>query len=241
MHGAPTRIAAGFVVFVVFVVFAVVFVVAAIATAVKLRATPTVAAVRTDLISVRRKLGIRKFGRTTFARNYLALRRGSDFFSNTQEPIREVIDCLGAKRTTVCRVEGACYGCGDDNPISLGLRFHREGDVCVAHFIPRPDHRGVPGFLHGGVSSTVLDETMASVGYMLDNVHCVTATLELKFRKPIPLNGNDLRIEAWRDVAAPKRSHKVHGRILLSDGVVAVQATGIFVSVRSGDMAWSAT
>ena len=138
-------------------------------------------------------------------------------------------------------MEGACYGCGDDNPISLGMRFQREGEVCVAHFVPRAEHRGVPGFVHGGVSSTVLDETMASVGFMLDGVHCVTATLELKFRKPVPLNGQELRIEAWRDSPTPKRRHKVHGRMLLGDGAVAVEATGIFISVPSGELAWTAT
>lgn len=138
-------------------------------------------------------------------------------------------------------VEGACYGCGDDNPISLGLRFHREGDLCVALFLPRQEHRGVPGFLHGGVSSTVLDETMASVGFMLDGVHCVTATLELKFRKPVAINGEELRIEAWRDVSAPRRRHKVHGRLRLADGAVAVEASGIFLSMPSGELAWTAT
>jgi acyl-coenzyme A thioesterase PaaI-like protein len=141
-------------------------------------------------------------------------------------------------------MEGECYGCGDDNPISLGLQFARENDVCVATFVPRKEHRGVPGFLHGGVASTVLDETMASVGFMLDGVHCVTATLELKFRKPVPLNGESLRIEAWRDesgrTSAPRRRHTVLGRLVLADGGVAVTATGIFISVPSGELAWKA-
>jgi acyl-coenzyme A thioesterase PaaI-like protein len=136
-------------------------------------------------------------------------------------------------------MEGGCYGCGDDNPIGLGLSFKREKDVCVATFTPRTDHRGVPGFLHGGVAATVLDETMASLGFMLDDVHCVTATLALKYRKPVSLNGESLRIEAWRDDITPKRRHKVHGRLLLSDGTVAVEAEGIFVSVPAGSMSWT--
>ena len=147
-------------------------------------------------------------------------------------------------------MEGGCYGCGDDNPISLGLEFSRVDDVCVATFLPRANHRGVPGFLHGGVAATVLDETMASLGFMLDGVHCVTATLELKYRKPVTLNGSPLRIEAWRDEpkrsaqagsagsGKPRRRHTVHGRLLLADGVVAVDATGIFISMTSGAMAW---
>ncbi len=138
----------------------------------------------------------------------------------------------------VFAMEGGCYGCGEDNPISLGLSFAREGDRCVATFTPRADHRGVPGFLHGGVAATVLDETMASLGWMLDQTHCVTATLELKYRKPVPLNGNELRIESWRDDLAPKRRHRVHGILKLADGTIAVEAAGIFISVRSGEMEW---
>ena len=141
----------------------------------------------------------------------------------------------------VLAMEGGCYGCGDDNPIGLGLEFSRVDDVCVATFVPRAEHRGVPGFLHGGVAATVLDETMASLGFMLDGIHCVTATLELKYRKPVPLNGSTLRIESWRDASgsgAPRRRHSVHGRLLLADGTVAVSATGIFISMPPGTMAW---
>ena len=138
-------------------------------------------------------------------------------------------------------MEGGCYGCGDDNPINLGLTFAREDDRCIATFRPRPDHRGVPGFLHGGVAATVLDETMASLGWMLDGVHCVTATLELKYRKPVSLDVGDgaLRIEAWREDPAPKRRHRVLGRLLTPTGIVAVEASGIFISVPAGSMAWT--
>ena len=136
-------------------------------------------------------------------------------------------------------MEGGCYGCGDDNPISLGLTFERVGERCVATFRPRAELRGVPGFLHGGVAATVLDETMASLGWMLDGVHTVTATLELKYRRPVPLGlAEPLRVESWRNDPAPKRRHRVLGRLLLSDGSVAVEASGIFVSVPAGTMAW---
>ena len=76
---------------------------------------------------------------------------------------------------------------------------------------------------------------------MLDGVHCVTATLELKYRRPVPLDGEPLRIEGWRTDVAPKRRHKVHGRLILADGTTAVEGTGIFISVPAGSMAWKPT
>jgi len=119
----------------------------------------------------------------------------------------------------------------------LGLEWSREAPGLVSTFTPDSSHRGRPGFLHGGLAATVLDETMAALGWATDGIHTVTATLELRYRHPVPLDGHPLRIEAWRDGPEPRRVHKVHGRILLADGTAAVEATGLFVRVEaeSGD------
>ena len=128
-------------------------------------------------------------------------------------------------------------GAGDDSPLGLGLRFAlepRDGrtPLLVASFRPDDRHRGAPGFLHGGVGATCLDEAMAAVGFALDRVHTVTALLNLRYRQPVPLDGSALRVEAWRDRAEPRRQQRVRGRILLPDGTVAVEATGVFVQAR---------
>ena len=101
----------------------------------------------------------------------------------------------------------------------------------TATFTPRPSHCGAPGLLHGGVAATCLDEAMAAVGWALDRVHCVTATLELRYRRPVPVDGRALTVQAWRDRPEPRRRQRIHGRILLPDGKVAVEASGIFVQV----------
>ena len=120
-------------------------------------------------------------------------------------------------------------GTTGENPLGLGLRFRKEAPGLVATFEPKASHRGPPGFLHGGIAATVLDETMASVGWAMDDVPCVTATLELKYRKPVPLDGRPIRIEAWRDRPEPRKMQRVNGRLLLEDGTVCVEASGIFV------------
>lgn len=127
-----------------------------------------------------------------------------------------------------------CYGCGDDNPIGLKLKFTLDAENARlrAAFDPRPEHNGAPGILHGGVVATVLDETMAALGYAMDGVHCVTATLDLKFRKPVPIDGRTLTIESWREHPEERRRQRVHGRLLLPAGEVAVDAVGIFVQVQ---------
>ena len=124
-------------------------------------------------------------------------------------------------------------GVAGEDPLRLGLRFWRVGDRLVARFDPRDDHRGPPGYVHGGVAATVLDEVMASLGWALDDTPCVTARLELRYRKGVPLDAGPVRVESWRDRAEGRRTQRVHGRILLGDGSVAVEATGLFVQVRS--------
>ncbi|MDQ3758071.1 MAG: PaaI family thioesterase [Actinomycetota bacterium] len=127
-------------------------------------------------------------------------------------------------------------GVTGEDPLGLGLRFRLDRSTTpprlLARFDPRPDHRGPPGFLHGGIAATVLDETMASVSWALEGTPSVTARLELRYRKGVPLDGSPVRIEAWREKDGPRRVHKVVGRIVLADESVAVEAGGLFVEVR---------
>jgi acyl-coenzyme A thioesterase PaaI-like protein len=117
----------------------------------------------------------------------------------------------------------------DSWPTSLGLQWSVEPPGLVATFLPKPEHRGPPGYLHGGLAAVCLDETMASLSIALDKVYTVTGTLELRYRKPVPLNGSPVRIEAWRDRPEARRTHRVHGRLLRSDGEIAVEASGLFI------------
>lgn len=128
-------------------------------------------------------------------------------------------------------MEGDCFGCGDDNDVGLGLRFSVEPPGLVASFSPKPQHRGAPGLLHGGLAATCLDETMGALGVALDGGGWVTATLDLRYRRPVPLDGRPVRVEAWRDGPEGRRRRRVHGRLLLADGALAVEARGIFVRV----------
>jgi acyl-coenzyme A thioesterase PaaI-like protein len=52
-----------------------------------------------------------------------------------------------------------CFVCGVDNPIGLHLKFYTDDDGrCIARFLPKPEHQGYPGQLHGGLISTILEE-----------------------------------------------------------------------------------
>jgi acyl-coenzyme A thioesterase PaaI-like protein len=111
------------------------------------------------------------------------------------------------------------------------LEWSLEPPGLVSVFHPGESHAGRPGFLHGGLAATLLDETMAALSWATDRVHSVTATLSLRYRVPVPVDAGPLRMEAWYADGRARRVRKVHGRLLLADGTTAVEATGLFVQV----------
>ena len=79
-----------------------------------------------------------------------------------------------------------CFGCSKDNPIGLHLTFHvGEGEV-RATFTPQAEHQGWPGFMHGGLVATMLDEAMGWV-IMRQGVWAVTGKMNVRYRDPVPL------------------------------------------------------
>ena len=89
-----------------------------------------------------------------------------------------------------------CFCCGERNPIGLKLAFEAspEGRVSTV-WRPKQEHVGFKDLVHGGLTTTVLDEVMARV--ILDHgTPGVTASMETKLLKPLRW-GRDYRFTAW--------------------------------------------
>jgi len=97
--------------------------------------------------------------------------------ADTPEP--ETVDPLA-----IVRSDHGCFGCGDDNPIGLHLRFAADGDTVRASFIPSSDHQGFGNIVHGGIIATILDEAMAwataHAGFW-----AMTGEMRVRFRRPL--------------------------------------------------------
>lgn len=122
-----------------------------------------------------------------------------------------------------------CFVCGIENPIGLKLKFYTDEEGrCIARFRPKPEHQGYPGHLHGGIISTLLDETMGRV-LTPQNVFALTGRLEIKFRKPVPLD-QELTVvgELTRDRS---RAYEARGEIQLADGTSLVEGSGMYIRV----------
>ena len=133
----------------------------------------------------------------------------------------------------------ACFGCGDENPIGLHLRFAIENDAVIAAFVPSPDHQGFHNVVHGGIISTVLDEAMAwaTASAGLWNV---TGEMQTRYREPLHV-GEATQVTAS---VTGQRGRIVRTSAHLSrtgDGATIATAKGTFVKV-SEDIAaeWQA-
>ncbi len=132
--------------------------------------------------------------------------------------------------------------CGVDNGAGLGARFFElDGDELVGVFVPREEHQGYPGRLHGGISSAILDETIGRAINLTDaDAWGVTVELNVKFRKPVPIGGPVRAVgRITRDSA---RLFEGTGEIVLDDGSVAVEASGRYLKmpidrIAEGEMA----
>ncbi len=106
----------------------------------------------------------------------------------------------------------------------------RASGTLVGEVVPRPEWAGTPGLLHGGMAAALLDDCMGGLSHALDRIATITATLDLRFRRPVPLDGGVLRVEAWREQPGLRKRTRVHGRLLLDDGSAAVEATALMIS-----------
>ena len=75
-----------------------------------------------------------------------------------------------------------CFACGQDNPIGLKLVFNYEKDYCIAEFKLDKNFEGYPGIVHGGIVSTILDESMAKI-ILTTTEKAVTVEMSTKFRQ----------------------------------------------------------
>jgi acyl-coenzyme A thioesterase PaaI-like protein len=122
-----------------------------------------------------------------------------------------------------------CFLCGLDNSIGLKLAFYTDDEGrCIAHFRPCEEHQGFPRHLHGGIISSLLDETMGRV-LVPQNVWAMTGRLEIKFRKPVPLD-QELTI-VGELTRSRSRAYEARGEIRLPDGTLLVEGSGMYIRI----------
>ena len=115
-----------------------------------------------------------------------------------------------------------CFGCGRDNPIGLKLDMKLDGNRCVAYFTPKVEHESYGDRMHGGLTSTLLDEVMGDYVFRKAGKPAYTARLEIRFRSAIRI-GETVKVEGWPEVHRG-RLFIMKGKITHADGTPAAEA-----------------
>jgi acyl-coenzyme A thioesterase PaaI-like protein len=109
-----------------------------------------------------------------------------------------------------------------------------DGVRVISEFVVTPDHEGAPGLAHGGVLTVALDETQATLLWLL-RLPAVTARLETDFVAPVPV-GSIVRIEARCLGLADRKIYTSAEGLLVAasgdtDGILALRSAALFLTV----------
>jgi acyl-coenzyme A thioesterase PaaI-like protein len=92
-----------------------------------------------------------------------------------------------------------CYGCGKLNDHGHHIKSFWDGNETVSHFLPKPYHIAVPGYVYGGLIASLIDchgtGTGALASYRNEGrepgtnppFRFVTASLQVDYLRPTPL------------------------------------------------------
>jgi acyl-coenzyme A thioesterase PaaI-like protein len=80
-----------------------------------------------------------------------------------------------------------CFGCGHANLFGLQMELEPSGEKGVAgRFFVKQDHQGPPGYAHGGIMATALDEAMSLLAHRV-GTYPLTASLSIDLKAPAPV------------------------------------------------------
>ncbi|MBQ6005913.1 MAG: PaaI family thioesterase [Selenomonadaceae bacterium] len=122
-----------------------------------------------------------------------------------------------------------CFACGEKNPIGLHLTFDFDGEkITTKKILPR-EFQGYDGTAHGGILSTMLDETMCKFISAKYNERALTGRLEVRYKFPTPIE-QELKITAWQENQR-KNIITMRSTVETVDGVITAEATAKFAVV----------
>ncbi|HLQ00298.1 MAG TPA: PaaI family thioesterase [Candidatus Limnocylindria bacterium] len=126
--------------------------------------------------------------------------------------------------------ENGCFGCGGANQDGMKLTFEQDDERqrIVGRFRIGARYQGGPGFLHGGIIATLLDEAMGKVN-RFSKARAVTAELTVEYKKPVRVD-EEILVEGWQaDQNGRNFYHEAEIRNVRGD--VLARGKGRFVAI----------
>jgi uncharacterized protein (TIGR00369 family) len=122
-----------------------------------------------------------------------------------------------------------CFGCGMENKSGLRLRFYAdEAQQIVCRIRLARRFEGPPGYAHGGIIATLLDEAMSKAN-RLHGSTAMTRHMEVEYLRPVPLK-QPLTLTARRTSHQGRRNY-CEAEIHDASGALLARGKALFISV----------
>lgn len=123
-----------------------------------------------------------------------------------------------------------CFACGKNNPIGLHLHFHEEDGKYVTTKVLPKEYQSYNGIVHGGILTTLMDESMGNYLFEKEGKPALTARMEVKYHHQTPVE-QPLTISSW--VESERRGLiKMHAEVALADGTVTAESEAVFMLAK---------
>ena len=119
-----------------------------------------------------------------------------------------------------------CFACGRANSTGLHLDYDVSRSSARTRFVPRREHTGYDGLVHGGIVTALLDETMGWAIFH-QGVWGVTARITVTFRRPISV-GDELAVSG-SVTKETRRAIETHGEVRDAAGDLLAEADATFL------------
>ncbi len=134
---------------------------------------------------------------------------------------------------SVDELSGYCFGCGPRNPEGLHLTFaiDSEAHTALASVTLDERYQGPPGYVHGGILATLLDEAMSKLNKPL-GVIAMTRQMDVSYLRPAPI-GSEMRL-LGRFVRREGRKLFHEAELLNLKGEVLSRCSGLWIVIDPG-------
>ena len=122
-----------------------------------------------------------------------------------------------------------CFGCGEVNRTGLRLKFFVDEEqhvICRTRLAKR--FEGPPGYVHGGIIATMLDEAMSKAN-RAHNVVAVTRQMDVEYLRPVPLQHTVTLI--GRRASHEGRKNYCEAEIVNEKGTVLARGKALFITL----------
>ena len=126
----------------------------------------------------------------------------------------------------------SCFVCGESNPFGLKLRFETDGHIVQTRFVPRAEHIGFKGVVHGGLTATVLDEIMVWACAVPTRKFSYCAELTVRYLQTL---APGVEVIVTSELVANRKNRLYEAKAVVRNAanMIFAEATGKYLPVKS--------